>query len=80
MLPFYSSPIRIQAVWITATMPYFVLFVLLIRGVTLDGAMDGIRYYLYPQWNKLLEIDVSFLLIFILLVALQVAIYVTDSP
>lgn len=39
-------------------MPYFVLFALLIRGVTLDGSMDGIRYYLYPQWDKLLEINV----------------------
>lgn len=44
-----------KAVWITAIAPYIVLFCLLIRGVTLDGAADGIRYYLTPQWHKLAE-------------------------
>lgn len=42
-----------KAVWVTALAPYFVLIVLLIRGVTLDGASDGIRYYLTPEWEKL---------------------------
>ncbi|OAF71548.1 5HT transporter [Intoshia linei] len=43
------------AVWITATLPYFILIILLIRGVTLPGASAGILYYLIPQWEKLLE-------------------------
>ena len=47
-----------KAVWITATMPYFVLFALLIRGITLEGSYEGIMYYLSPQWNKLYEISV----------------------
>ncbi|XP_025016200.1 sodium-dependent serotonin transporter [Tetranychus urticae] len=47
-----------KAVWITATLPYFVLTVLLIRGVTLEGSIEGIKYYLYPQWDKLLELQV----------------------
>ena len=42
-----------KAVWVTALAPYFVLFVLLIRGVTLDCAGEGIRYYLTPEWEKL---------------------------
>ncbi|XP_021954032.1 sodium-dependent serotonin transporter isoform X2 [Folsomia candida] len=42
-----------KAVWITALAPYFVLFILLGRGVTLPGASDGIYYYLTPQWEKL---------------------------
>lgn len=42
-----------KAVWVTATMPYFVLAILLVRGVTLPGSMDGIMYYLSPQWDKL---------------------------
>ncbi|XP_059487992.1 sodium-dependent serotonin transporter-like [Neocloeon triangulifer] len=42
-----------KAVWITALMPYVVLFILLGRGVTLPGADEGIRYYLTPQWHKL---------------------------
>lgn len=36
----------VQVVYITATMPYVVLLVLLIRGITLPGAANGIREYL----------------------------------
>uniref|UniRef100_T1J2K8 Transporter n=1 Tax=Strigamia maritima TaxID=126957 RepID=T1J2K8_STRMM len=42
-----------KAVWITAIAPYIVLFILLIRGLTLPGSEDGILYYLKPQWDKL---------------------------
>jgi len=48
-----------QAVWVTALAPYVVLFILLIRGVTLPGAYEGIRYYLTPEWHKLLNSKVS---------------------
>ncbi|KAF7627132.1 hypothetical protein Mgra_00009598 [Meloidogyne graminicola] len=44
-----------KVVWFTAIFPYFVLFCLLIRGVTLPGANEGIKYYLKPNlemlWN-----------------------------
>uniref|UniRef100_A0A4W4HBN0 Transporter n=1 Tax=Electrophorus electricus TaxID=8005 RepID=A0A4W4HBN0_ELEEL len=42
-----------KVVYITATMPYVVLLVLLVRGVTLPGAMNGIRAYLHIDLNKL---------------------------
>lgn len=51
-----SSP---QVVWITATMPYVVLFALLLRGITLPGAMDGIRAYLSVDFRRLCEASVS---------------------
>ena len=42
-----------KVVMVTATAPYFFLVVLFLRGITLDGQMIGIRYYLTPQWDKL---------------------------
>ncbi|XP_052214300.1 sodium-dependent serotonin transporter-like [Dreissena polymorpha] len=47
-----------KAVWITATMPYVVLTILLIRGVTLDGARDGIEYFIIPKFDRLTDFGV----------------------
>ncbi|XP_032325402.1 sodium-dependent dopamine transporter [Camelus dromedarius] len=47
-----------KVVWITATMPYVVLFALLLRGITLPGAMDGIRAYLSVDFHRLCEASV----------------------
>ena len=49
----FHVSVRVQVVYITATMPYIVLFVLLIRGITLPGAMDGIRAYLHIDLKML---------------------------
>jgi SNF family Na+-dependent transporter len=41
--------------YVTAIFPYFVIIALIIRGVTLDGAMVGIEYYiLRVDWDKFL--------------------------
>ena len=48
-----------KVVWFTALFPYFVLVLLLIRGVTLPGAVDGINYFVSPDWEKLLSVRVS---------------------
>ncbi|XP_050531792.1 sodium-dependent serotonin transporter [Daktulosphaira vitifoliae] len=47
-----------MAVWITSLAPYVVLFMLLFQGISLPGAGEGIRYYLTPQWDKLLNTKV----------------------
>lgn len=40
-------------------MPYVVLFALLLRGITLPGAVDGIRAYLSVDFHRLCEASVS---------------------
>ncbi|EDO46588.1 predicted protein, partial [Nematostella vectensis] len=42
-----------KAVYVTATVPYIVLTIFLIRGLTLDGAVDGIKHMFTPQFDKL---------------------------
>ncbi|KAK5648640.1 hypothetical protein RI129_003532 [Pyrocoelia pectoralis] len=47
-----------KVVWVTATMPYVVLTILLIRGLMLPGSGKGISYYLQPKLSKLKETQV----------------------
>lgn len=46
-----------KVVYFTALFPYFVLVVLLIRGATLDGAYEGIIFYIYPTADKIAKLQ-----------------------
>ena len=40
-------------VYFTATFPYVILAILLIRGAMLPGALEGVKFYMVPEWDKL---------------------------
>lgn len=47
-----------QVVYFTALFPYVILIVLLINNVQLPGALDGIRFFIVPEWEKLQDVQV----------------------
>lgn len=42
-----------KAVYFTATVPYIILVILLVHGLTLSGSDDGVSYFLTPSFEKL---------------------------
>lgn len=47
-----------KIMYFTATFPYVMLTALLIRGATLPGAVEGIRFYIEPDWSRILDYQV----------------------
>ena len=46
-----------KVVLLTVPLPWIMLVILTFRGLTLDGAVTGLQFYLEPRWEKLLEVD-----------------------
>nr|CAI5827224.1 unnamed protein product [Callosobruchus analis] len=42
-----------KVVYFTAVFPFVILFILLIRGLTLPGSWDGVYFYIWPEWDQL---------------------------
>ncbi|CAI9724660.1 sodiumchloride2-likedependent and chloride-dependent glycine transporter 2-like [Octopus vulgaris] len=47
-----------KVVYVAATLPYVFLTILLIKGLALPGSMDGIYYFVKPNWEKVKDISV----------------------
>ncbi|KAH8398994.1 hypothetical protein KR222_010468 [Zaprionus bogoriensis] len=47
-----------KASYFLALFPYVIMFILLVRAVTLPGAWQGIAYFVKPQWDQLLNPNV----------------------
>ncbi|XP_066287471.1 sodium- and chloride-dependent glycine transporter 1-like isoform X1 [Branchiostoma lanceolatum] len=47
-----------KVVYFTSTFPYIVLTILLIRCSIMDGAIDGIKFYVTPDWSRLQDAEV----------------------
>eukprot|EP00093_Oithona_nana_P000477 00477.XXX_2105_195_1 [CDS] Oithona nana genome sequencing. len=47
-----------KVVYFTALFPYVMIFCLVIRGLTLPGAIDGLIYYVTPDFNRLFSSQV----------------------
>ncbi|KAA8593836.1 hypothetical protein FQN60_004670, partial [Etheostoma spectabile] len=45
----------VDVVYFTATFPYVMLVILLIRGLSLPGALQGVLYYLLPELSRLTD-------------------------
>ncbi|XP_059145507.1 sodium- and chloride-dependent creatine transporter 1-like [Physella acuta] len=46
-----------KVVYVTATLPYILITVLIIKGATLPGAVDGVLFYIWPDFSKLLLVQ-----------------------
>ncbi|KAL3992056.1 prostaglandin-endoperoxide synthase 1 [Sarotherodon galilaeus] len=44
-----------KVVYVTATFPYVMLLILLIRGLSLPGALEGVMFYLLPEPSRLMD-------------------------
>lgn len=49
-----------KASYFLALFPYVVIIILLVHACTLEGSVDGILFFLKPQWGELLNAKVSF--------------------
>ena len=42
-----------KIVWLTVPLPWLMLLILTVRGLTLEGSIQGLAYYLNPTWSEL---------------------------
>lgn len=57
--------------YFSSVFPYAVLFIFLVRGLMLDGAMEGIAYMFYPKVSTI--IIIIYLIDFALLITSRIS-------
>jgi NSS family neurotransmitter:Na+ symporter len=46
-----------RIVWFTVPLPWLMLLVLTVRGLTLEGSIEGLAYYLNPDWSEVAKAE-----------------------
>ncbi|XP_033731481.1 sodium- and chloride-dependent glycine transporter 1-like, partial [Pecten maximus] len=46
-----------KVMYVMTTIPYVFLTALLVRGLTLPGSLQGLKYYMVPRWEELLKLS-----------------------
>lgn len=54
-----------------ALFPYVIMITLLVHAVTLEGAVDGIIFFIKPQWGELLNPKVCFIVYIYMVLAIM---------
>ena len=47
-----------KMVWVTCTLPYVILTILFIKGLTLPGSGKGLKFLFIPEWSALGKIEI----------------------
>ena len=55
----FTKPLILQVVYFTALFPYIIIFIMLGRGLTLEGNQLGVDYFTKPKWHLLKEPKVT---------------------
>lgn len=59
--------------YFSSVFPYAVLFIFLVRGLMLDGAMEGIAYMFYPKVSTIITIIIIYLIDSALLITSRIS-------
>lgn len=51
--------VLLQVVYFAATFPYVILLTLMVTGLLQKGAMQGVFYFITPDFKKLLTVEVT---------------------
>lgn len=66
--------------YFTVPFSYLLLFIIFIRGVTLEGAGEGLKYFLTPDLNRITSISVRTAAVTVLVPPPFARLFFPDSP